>query len=162
MEPIRYVDRINDYYQSKGYPAYRWAVNHDAPLAPLDRPLRECTVAMLTSGGVSACSAEPFDENAKDDFRVDEIDPDSAVDGFQIHDNYYDHSDADVDINVVFPLARLRELAEEGVIGRVAPRLWSGFMGRTYKRRHLLEVAAPAFARWLKRDDVNAIVLVPA
>jgi D-proline reductase (dithiol) PrdB len=162
MKPIDYVDLINDYYQSKGYPAYRWTVNETAPLTPLRKPLGECTVSLLTSGGVSYRTAAPFNPVAKDDFRVDEIDPASDDDAFQIHDAYYDHRDAERDLNVLFPLARLRELAGDGVIGEVAARLWSGFMGRIYKRRHIIEEAAPQFARELQRDGVDAIVMVPA
>jgi D-proline reductase (dithiol) PrdB len=162
MEPINYVELVNDYYQSKGYPPYRWSVNERAPLEPLRKPLAECTVSMLTSGGISYRSAAPFNPIAKDDFRLDEIDPASADDAFQIHDAYYDHRDAERDINVVFPLARLRELARDGVIGRVADRLWSGFMGRIYKRHHIIDEAGPRFAEELRRDGVDAIVLVPA
>ena len=41
----------------------------------------------------------------------------SANDAFQIHDAYYDHRDADQDINCQFPIDRLRELAHSGDIG---------------------------------------------
>jgi len=162
MKPINYVDLINSYYQSKGYPAYRWTVNDTAPLTRLRKPLHACTVSLLTSGGISYRTAAPFNPIAKDDFRLDEIAADSADDAFQIHDAYYDHRDAERDLNVVFPLARLRELAADGVIGAVAARLWSGFMGRIYKRQHLVDEAAPRFAEELRRDGVDAIVMVPA
>jgi D-proline reductase (dithiol) PrdB len=162
MKPIDYVELIDTYYQAKGYPAYRWTVNETAPLTRLAKPMAECTVSMLTSGGIAYRTAAPFNPTARDDFRLDEIDPESPDDAFQIHDSYYDHRDAETDLNVVFPLARLSELARDGVIGRVAARLWSGFMGRTYKRRQLLEEVAPRFAEELRRDDVDAVVMVPA
>jgi len=162
MDPINFVALINNYYQSKGYPPYRWTVNDDAPLSPLSKPLSDCTLSMLTSGGISYKTAEPFNPIAKDDFRLDGIDSASADDAFQINDSYYDHRDAEKDLNVIFPLARLRELARDGVIGRVADRLWSGFMGRIYKRQHIIDEAAPRFAEELKRDGVDAIVMVPA
>ena len=57
----------------------------------------------------------------------------SATD-FQVHDSYYDVRSAREDVNCVFPIERLRELAREGVIGEVAPHHYSGFMGRIYKR----------------------------
>ena len=81
---------------------------------------------------------------------------------FQIHDSYYDHSDADRDLNCIFPIDRLREMASEGEIGAVAPRLWSGFMGRIYKRQAVLEDKAPALALELKRDKVDLFVAIPA
>ena len=162
MDPIDFVPLIDNYYQSKGFPAYDWTVNEDAPLSRLGKPLAECRVSMLTSGGISYTHAEPFNPIAKDDFRLDEIAWDTEAKGFQINDAYYDPRDGRRDINVIFPLVRLRELAAEGLIGSVAARLWSGFMGRTYKRRHVVEVAAPAFADELQRDEVDVVVMVPA
>ena len=53
-------------------------------------------------------------------------------------------------------------MAGRGEIGAVAPRLWSGFMGRIYKRREVIEQAAPAFAQKLKEDGVDILVAVPA
>ena len=62
----------------------------------------------------------------------------------------------------MFPIERLRELAADGVIGSVAKRLWSGFMGRTYNRSAVVEEAAPALVGELKKDEVDLLILVPA
>jgi D-proline reductase (dithiol) PrdB len=161
-ESIRYVERLNAFYRSQGFPPYDWTVNDDAPLTPLRTPLERCRVSMLTAGGVSRCSAPPWNPNARNDLRLDPIASDAPSDDFQIHDAYYDHRSADVDLNCLFPVDRLRELAAEGVIGEVAPRLWSGFMGRIYKRSAVLKESAPALARELREDGVDVFVLVPA
>jgi D-proline reductase (dithiol) PrdB len=162
MEPVAYVDRLNRRYAQQGFPPYQWTINETAPFTPLTRALSECRVSMLTSGGVSQCSMPAWDPDARNDFRLDAIAGDAPSDAFQVHDSYYDHRDADRDINCAFPVDRLRELAADGVIGSVAPRLWSGFMGRIYKRSHVIEVAAPAFAAELRRDHVDLVLLVPA
>jgi D-proline reductase (dithiol) PrdB len=162
MEPIRYVDRLERHYREQGFPPYRWTVNEDAPSTSLDRPLSSCRVSMLTSGGVSRRSAPAWDPNARNDFRLDAIATDAPSDDFQIHDSYYDHSDADSDVNCLFPIDRLRDLAADGEIGALAPRLWSGFMGRIYQRRAVLEVHAPALAKELVHDEVDLFLLVPA
>ena len=163
MEPIKYVDALNSHYGSLGHPPYKWTVNDTAPLHRIDKPLAECTVAILVSGGISQCNvAPPFDPDARNDHRVDAIDKDTVDDGFEIHDSYYDHSDADRDINCVFPITRLRELAEAGEIGRVADRHWSGFMGRIYNRTKLIEESAPAFVAKLNEDAVDILLAVPA
>lgn len=162
MEPIRYVDRLNDTYRAQGFPPYRWTVNTEAPFTPLEKLLSECRVSMLTSGGISRCSAEPFNAEATNDFRLDAVDKDAPSDDFQIHDAFYDHRDADTDLNCVFPVDRLRELADEGVIGSVAPRFWSGFMGRIYKRSVVMKETAPALVEELHADDVDLFLLVPA
>jgi D-proline reductase (dithiol) PrdB len=162
MDPICYVTAINAHYQSLGYPPYRWTVNTTAPLTPLTKPLAACRVSLLTSGGISHRSRPPFNAEARDDLRVDAVDPGADPSEFEINDSYYDTRDALEDLNVVFPIERLRELARDGVIGSVAPRLWSGFMGRIYTRTRLLEEAAPALVRELTRDGVDLFVLVPA
>ncbi len=62
------------------------------------------------------------------------------------------------DWNVVFPIDRLRELAEEGVIGSVADFHYS-FMGATDPRK--METTARGLARLLEKDRVDAVLLVP-
>ena len=162
MEPIKYVDALNEHYGSLGFPPYRWTINETAPLHRLDKPLDACTVAILVSGGISRCSMPPFNPEARNDHRLDAIEADSPEDDFQIHDAYYDHSDADRDINCVFPITRLAELAEAGEIGRVADRHWSGFMGRIYNRTKVIEETAPAFVEKLNEDAVDILLAVPA
>ncbi len=66
--------------------------------------------------------------------------------------------DADADINCVFPLDRLRELAAEGVIGGVADK-HLGFMGYTQQLRDLYEHAAPEMAKVIERSRADAVLL---
>ncbi|MDD9904454.1 MAG: glycine/sarcosine/betaine reductase selenoprotein B family protein [Rhodospirillaceae bacterium] len=162
MEPIRYVDALNEKYGAMGFPPYKWSVHDSAPWTPLTKPLANCTVAMLVSGGISHCSAVPFDPDARNDHRVDAIDPATPTDQYQIHDSYYDHSDAERDLNCLLPIDRLHELAEAGEIGGVAQRHWSGFMGRTYNRSKVLGESAPAFADELLADQVDLLIAIPA
>ncbi len=162
MEPISYVKAIDNYYQGLGYPPYKWTVHSSAPFTPLPKPLSACRVSMLTSGGISHHTRAPFNPTAKNDLRIDDVDFRSNPSDFEVNDSYYDTRDARKDLNVVFPITRLQELAREGVIGSIAPRLWSGFMGRIYNRSQVLEESAPALGRELQRDGVDLFVLVPA
>ena len=103
-----------------------------------------------------------FDAMARNDHRLDAI-PDSASSAdFQIHDAYYDHADADQDLNCQFPIDRLRELVDAGEVGSLAPRFWSGFMGRIYNRSKVLEESAPAYVAELMKDEVDLLIAVPA
>lgn len=70
----------------------------------------------------------------------------------------YDRSGFQQDWNVVFPLDRLRELAQRRVIGSVADFHYS-FMGATHPSQ--METAARALAGLLKKDNVSAALLVP-
>lgn len=161
MEPVRYVDLLNEKYRRQGFPPYRWTVHDEAPLTPLGKALSDCRVSMLTSGGVSLCSMPSWDPHARNDFRLDTIEAEHVAADFQVHDSYYETASAEEDVNCVFPLERLRELADEGVIGSVA-RHYSGFMGRIYKRSHVVDVAAPELARALAEDQVDLFLLVPS
>lgn len=162
MAPIAYVVLMKERYESLGFPAYQWTVNDTAPLTRLAKPLSSCVVSMLTSGGVSRKGVPGFDPDARNDFRLDAIERETPSDGFDVNDNYYRHEAAERDINCIFAIDRLRELAESGEIGSVARFLWSGFMGRIYKRRHLIEEAAPAFARRLRQEGTDLLVAIPA
>jgi D-proline reductase (dithiol) PrdB len=145
-----------------GHPPYRWSVYQDAPWHPLSKPVDRCRVTLLTSGGISLCSMPAFDPMSRNDHRLDEIPVEASAGDFQIHDSYYDHRDADQDINCQFPIDRLRELEASGEIGSLAPRFWSGFMGRIYNRTKVLEESAPAFAAELHEDEVDLLIAVPA
>jgi len=66
------------------------------------------------------------------------------------------------DLNIVFPVARLKEMAAEGFVGSVARRHFS-FMGHI-KDSHLdnlLETHAPQVANHLVQDHVDAVLLTP-
>jgi D-proline reductase (dithiol) PrdB len=161
MEPVKYVDRLNEKYQSLGFEPYIWTVNETAHLTPLGKPVSTCRVSMLTTSGASCRGVPGFDPDARNDLRLDAIPSTTPGDAFEINDNYYDHRSIEADINCQFPIDRLRELAAEGTIGAVAPRLWSGFMGRIYKRSAILDKAAE-FVGELQRDEVDLLVIVPA
>ncbi len=162
QSPVSYVDGLAKHYGSMGHPPYQWTINNDAPLRRLNKPIRECRVTLLTSGGISMCSMPGFDAMARNDHRLDAIPLETPATDFQIHDAYYDHTDAEQDINCQFPIDRLREMVASREIGSLAPRFWSGFMGRIYNRSKVIQESAPAFAAELARDEVDLLIAVPA
>jgi D-proline reductase (dithiol) PrdB len=103
-----------------------------------------------------------FNPDARNDHRLDAVDQEVDSSDFQINDSYYNHDDADQDLNCVFPIDRLRELVKAGVLGDIAPRFWSGFMGRIYNRTKLIEESIPAFIKCLREDEVDLLVAAPA
>ena len=70
----------------------------------------------------------------------------------------FDRSGFQEDINVVFPIDRLRELAADGVIGSISDFHYS-FMGAAPIRS--LEPKARELALLLKKDQVDAVLLTP-
>jgi hypothetical protein len=55
----------------------------------------------------------------------------------------------------------LRGLEDEGFIGRLAPVAITLGMGRLYKRTALQKETVPKIVEVLKREDVDAVLLVP-
>jgi D-proline reductase (dithiol) PrdB len=130
------------------------------PFTPLDRDLSKATVAIVTAAGVHRKDQEPFniaDELGDLTFRV--IGGEDKNDELMVTHHHYDHTDADQDINVVFPLELLRELKAEGFIGDVA-REHIGYMGYTMRLKQMYEETAPAIAEHInKKSRADVIVL---
>ncbi|NOX30429.1 MAG: hypothetical protein GXP35_10345 [Actinobacteria bacterium] len=64
------------------------------------------------------------------------------------------------DMNVVFPLDRLDELAADGVIGAVADRHLS-YNGIQLDLSSIRLDSGPAGAKWLKEQGVDVVLLTP-
>ena len=48
--PIPYIHRISSYYQTLGYgKPYEWARYADVPFTPLEKPLNQSRVALVTT-----------------------------------------------------------------------------------------------------------------
>jgi D-proline reductase (dithiol) PrdB len=144
--------------------ARRWRAERGAiPWAPARVPLAQATVALVTSAGVHLKRDRPFDMSSPAgdaSFRV--IPGDAAPGELMITHDYYDHRAADRDVNCVFPLERLHELARAGLVGRVAPR-HIGTMGHVLgaEERRLVRDTAPAIARLLVADGVDYVLAAP-
>ncbi len=130
-----------------------------APWAPLRRPLREATVALISTGGVYVREQqEAFNTDGDISYRV--IPSDTSRERLGIAHTHYDTSGALRDINVVFPYERMRELEEEGVIGAFADACYAfmGFIPRPLVPA-LMEESAPEVARRLQADGVDAVLI---
>ncbi len=150
--------------------AEHWARTHrfveaaSAPWTPMRRPVAESVIALVTTAGVHLKSQPPFDmEDPAGDPSVRTFPSDAPQGALTITHQYYDHSAADRDLNVVLPLDRLRELVAERRVGGLAPICYS-FMGHINgpHLRTLVEETAPAVARALEADGAAAALLTPA
>ena len=74
----------------------------------------------------------------------------------------FDRTGFTSDINVLYPIDRLEELAAEGVIGGVAPRHLS-FMGALHDTLSTIRLdTGPAAAKLLRDDGVSVVLLTGA
>ncbi|MEE9615147.1 MAG: glycine/sarcosine/betaine reductase selenoprotein B family protein [Thermodesulfobacteriota bacterium] len=133
------------------------------PWTPVTKPLKESTVALVTTAGVHLASQKPFDmEDPDGDPTWRELHSDIPREEYTITHDYYDHRDADRDLNIVFPIDRLQELKEEGLIGGVADTHY-GFMGHIAGAHvdTLIKETAPEMTRKLVAAGVDVVLLTP-
>ena len=161
MKAIDYVSGLNGMYQRQGFPPYRWSEFDSSPWTPVEKPLDRTCLALVSSGGISRRDQEPFDPWAVNDLRFRQIPVDTPYRDLRLHHNYFDHRDALRDLNCVFPVQRLKELADRGFIGSLAPTAITLGMGRLYKRTALQKQTVPRLVEVLKEQDADAVLLVP-
>jgi D-proline reductase (dithiol) PrdB len=155
--PVAYIPRTRELYRE--YPPYRWVVNEDTPpWTPLSKPISRCKVALISSGGILYRDQPRFH---REDASWRAIPKNATQADLDIWHFGYRTDDARIDHNCVFPLARMRELEAEGVIGELSDPAYS-FMGGIYSSRRVRDELAPAIADELKRAHVDAFYLVPA
>lgn len=114
-------------------------------------------VCIVSTAGIHLKHDRPFDGVAGDYRAI----PDDCLPGDLMMSHISDSFDRvgfQMDWNVVFPLERLRELADSGIIGSVA-RYHYSFMGATDPMD--MEPAARSLATKLLKDGVDAVLLVP-
>ena len=136
----------------------------EVPWSPLRKPLAQSRVAVVTTAGVHHRSQPPFDMQDPDgdpSFRV--LRAERIGEDYRITYDYYDHTDAEKDLNIVLPLDRLREFGVEGIIGGLADTHY-GFMGHIDGRQIpiLIEKSAREVAGRLKASRVDVVLLTPA
>jgi D-proline reductase (dithiol) PrdB len=130
------------------------------PFTPFDRELQKSSIAIVTAGGVHLKDQEPFniaDELGDLGYRVIPQDVESSE--LMVTHHHYDHTDADRDINVVFPIDVLRDLETEGFIEGVA-RKHIGYMGYTMQLKAMYEGTAHEIANEIdKGSRADAVIL---
>jgi len=141
---------------------------HDViPWTPFAGRLAEAKVALLSTAGISMRGDAPFDMDFERQ-RPTRGDPswralrgDATSGDVEVNHLHIDTSYIERDLNVALPLDRLREAAAEGLVGSMAETHYSimGYQGSD--TRPLEEESAPAIARSLAQEGVDALLLAP-
>ena len=147
-----------------------WAARQERgviPFTPLAKPLRECTIALVSTAGIVCNGDQPFDQEGErknpwwgdPSFRV--IPLGTTEQDVRICHLHIDPRFGQADLDVVLPMRRLTELAQQGSVGQAAPRHYS-LMGYILDPGVLVQDTAPAIAERMRVDGVDAVALVPA
>ena len=130
------------------------------PFTPYEGDLSRACVSIVSASGVHLKEQKPFNiEDDLGDLTYRLIGDDAESEDLMISHPRYDHTDADADVNIVFPIDRLRELVEEGFIGCIA-RKHIGFMGYTMRLKEMYEQMAPAIADEIDRGSRADLVVL--
>ncbi|MBI5445463.1 MAG: hypothetical protein HY900_30145 [Deltaproteobacteria bacterium] len=144
----------------KKYPAFEYTVCQDTPITPLRKPLADCKVALLTTGGLHRTTDLPFDtKHLEGDCSYRLLPGDIQHQDIGISHESYDHAFINKDLNCVFPIDRMREYVQEGKIKALSEEHYS-VMGHIYVTEPLME-SARAMGRRLRELDVDAAFLTP-
>ena len=127
------------------------------PFTPYEKDLATATVALVSATGVYAPGQDPFPTEDPGDITYRTIDAATETNALKIAHHHYDHSEADTDPNIVFPLDTLRELAAEGVIAAVNDKHYS--YGFTTRLRELYEKTFPELADKIERSKTKLVLL---
>ncbi len=123
---------------------------------PVEKSLEEMTVALVTAAGVHRKQDKKF--NLAGDHTYRDIPGDTPIEDLIVTHGGYDNADANKDMNCMFPLDRLRELAEEGFIKAAAPTHF-GFMGGGGDQVKFKQETGPEIYAKLRNEGVDAVVL---
>src|SRR5260370_17743562 len=141
----------------------------DSPFAPLRKPLRESTITLFSSGGIYRNDQDPYypaeltyEQAIRDVSKTRErlpslrvIPADTPEERLRVGHIGYDIRAAQKDINLIFPLTRFRELAQEGSIGALAARNYS--YHRLTNIPRLVQESTPQGAQLLNDHGEDAV-----
>lgn len=149
--------------QRQGVLNFPAIVNDTAPWTPPRRPLAQSTVALVTTAGLHLRGDRPFVTDTKSgdtSYRVIPADTPPAELLQSQTSIGFDRTPIYQDLNVSFPVDRLRELAAQGRIGGLARDFYS-FMGALRNPKGIIEQTGPEVARRLLAEGVDVVLLTP-
>ncbi|MDP9405142.1 MAG: glycine/betaine/sarcosine/D-proline family reductase selenoprotein B [Actinomycetota bacterium] len=144
------------------YPGSMITKDDVVALAPLTRPLSQCRLTFVSSAGVQPRGTLPFDVvHPVGDYTFRRVPSQARPDELEIHQLKYPTDGAHRDLNVIFPLTRLQELAAEGVVGSLTPSFYS-FIGYNMDPQLLERTLAEDIAEAVVADTADIALLAPA
>jgi hypothetical protein len=125
------------------------------PFTPFQGRLEDATVCIVSTAGVRTKDDRPFVTDGDTSWRV--IPAEAEAKDLRYDDAHYDHACVDRDLNCVFPIDRVRELAAEGRVGGLTARHFS--LGYSQALRELREKTIPALVREIDRERPALVLL---
>ena len=125
------------------------------PFTPFAGRLEDASICIVSTAGIRTRDDKPFDTEGDTTWRV--IPAEAEAKDLRYDDSHYDHACVDRDMNCVFPLDRVRELAAEGRVGGLTARHFS--LGYSQALREMREKTIPALVHEIDRERPGAVLL---
>lgn len=153
-EPVGYMEKSRRFYEAQGFDrAYRWATFDEVPFTPMQQPLAEARLGVITT-------APTYDRLNTDARAVDSgstMDPPERLYGNDLSwDKQATHME---DRESYFPIDYLRLAVEEGTIGSLSPRFYCA--PTSYSQRETIEEDGPEILKMCQDDQVDIALLIP-
>ena len=157
---VQYMNSITERYEKLGYTPYRWAHADEPPaFQPMLQPLSDSRLGVISTSGAYVVGQVAY--HYKDDTSIRAIPKDTPNDDIHfshITENYLENPRKDP--NCIFPIQSLRDAEADGVIGELAPDLFS-CMGGVYSQRRVREETIPELRAKFQAQAVDTVLLVP-
>jgi glycine/betaine/sarcosine/D-proline reductase family selenoprotein B len=140
---------------------YPFIVSDDIPWTAYQGQPSDQTFALVTSGGLYLKDRQPpFDtESIHGDTSLREIPKTVRQQDIGLAHAHYDHSLAEQDINIIFPIRRFIELENEGIIGKLVDTHYSfSYVNDVVS---LATETVPKLISGIKAAGVDVLFLVP-
>jgi D-proline reductase (dithiol) PrdB len=133
-------------------------VNEAGPFVRLATPLAACRVAIVTTAGLHHRADKPFGPGEQGYRAIPADTP--AADIVQSHTSLgFDRVAIMRDLNITFPIDRLRELAAQGALALAANNY--SFMGALRDTARLENETGPEIARRLAGEGTSVALITP-
>ncbi|MDP6568095.1 MAG: glycine/sarcosine/betaine reductase selenoprotein B family protein [Alphaproteobacteria bacterium] len=153
-EPVRYMERTRRYYRALGYDNdYVWARFDEVPFARLGKPLREATIALITTAGPPG-GTNRNSRGRKEVWSGAVASPPESYDTDLAWDKEATHVD---DRETFLPIDAARRCAADGLIAGLTPRFHGA--ATDYSQRKTLEHDAPELLRRLREDGADGALI---
>ncbi len=131
-------------------------------LAKLSKPLKEARLTFVSTAGVQPKNTMPFDTvHPVGDYSFRRVPANSKTSDLEIHQLKYPTFGAEKDLNVIFPIERLRELVAEKFVGSLTENFFS-FIGYNMDAERLENTLAKDIADAVESEKPDVVLLAPA
>lgn len=164
-QPVRYIERTRNYYLGLGYETpYVWAHYIDVPFTPLQKPLNQSTLGLVTTAVPFDASKGPQGPGAPYNAAAKFYDPYvcSIAENVDLRIAHVgvDRLNANMqDSNCWFPMSAAKRAVGKGRIQSLAQHFYGLPTNRS--QRHTLEIDAPLILSKMRADYVDLAVLIP-